>query len=91
MSEQDAIPPEDREPLLRKIWLLRQLHSVVLLAMLLGLFFLATQIGYDGVARITLYCIFGMPFFAAGIAWWDRHWVWKHQDWLLVRVGRGRK
>ena len=69
--------------MLNRIWLLRQLHGVVLLGALLTLFFFARHLGFDAVARMTRYCLYGWPVFVVAIAWWDRHWVWKNRERVL--------
>ena len=86
----DGVPP-DSERRLRKIWALRQLHSVVLLVALLALYFFSQRLGHFLIERVTLYGLIVWPFFAIAIAWWDRHWVWKHQVRLLGLSEQGRK
>ncbi len=83
MNEPDTRTSEEREKLLRKIWLLRQLVSAVLLVALLALLFLARQYSYIRLAQFILLGLYVWPVYAVVIAWWDRHWVWKHQDRML--------
>ena len=83
MNEPDARTSNEREKLLRKVWLLRQLVSALLLVGLLALFFSARHGHFEWVESAMVFCLVSWPFYAVGIALWDRHWVWKHQDRML--------
>lgn len=91
MSEEQELSEEERDRILWRLWKRRQLNSVVLLAILIGLYFLASSRGLERIAQITFYCLLALPVFAGLIAWWDRHWLWKHQEQMLRILGRTKR
>jgi hypothetical protein len=91
MSEKSEMTAEEKERLLRGLWRRRQLNSVVLLILLICLYLAASSKGHDGVAQISFYLIVALPVFAALIAWWDRHWLWKNQERMLKILARTKR
>jgi hypothetical protein len=91
MSENPDLSDEEKDRMLWRLWKRRQLNSVVLLALLSGLYFLASSKGLDRIAQITFYCLVALPVFAGLIAWWDRHWLWKNPERMLRLLARTKR